>query len=261
MNRWIDELMNWRQTLNSLQKAMSANHCRFRPSQIICPEIAFCLLSIWFGWSVLIVFLFLSIGFGWSVLRMSFFIHLIWMIWSEIEFFLYIWFGWSILRLHFFIFHTFDLDDLSWDCIFYLLSIWFGWSVLRWHFIFIHLICLSIWFIYPFDWNDLSCDCILIFDLDENFVWYVNNHFNIEIIYSLARTKKWEVSGHDVNGMRGWREAQKVLGSTRSLRTYFINHLPESACHQKVQFCVLRRGNEYLTLKNTWQYWGLISLT
>ena len=210
MNRWIDELMNWRQTLNSLQKAMSANHCRFRPSQIICPEIAFCLLSIWFGW---------------SGLRLSFY-------------FLYIWFGWSILRLHFFICHTFDLDDLSWDGIF----------------IFIHLICLSIWFIYPFDWNDLSCDCILIFDLDENFVWYVNNHFNIEIIYSLARTKKWEVSGHDVNGMRGWREAQKVLGSTRSLRTYFINHLTESACHRKVQYRVLRRGNEYLAMKNTWQH-------
>ena len=190
-----------------------------------------------------------------------FFIHLIWMIWSEIEFF-----------------YTFDLDDLSWDCIFlfFIHLIWmicpeiafficypFDLDDLSWDgiFIFIHLICLSIWFIYPFDWNDLSCDCILIFDLDENFVWYVNNHFNIEIIYSLARTKKWEVSGHDVNGMRGWREARKVLGSTRSLRTYFINHLPESACHQKVQFCVLRRGNEYLTLKNTWQHWGLISLT
>ena len=230
MNRWIDELMNWRQTLNSLQKAMSANHCRFRPSQIICPEIAFCLLSIWFGWSVLIVFLFLSIGFGWSVLRLSFFypFDLDDLVWDWV-----------------FIFYTFDLDDLSWDCIFLFVIhlIWmicpeiafficypFDLDDLSWDgiFIFIHLICLSIWFIYPFDWNDLSCDCILIFDLDENFVWYVNNHFNIEIIYSLARTKKWEVSGYDVNGMRGWREAQKVLGSTRSLRTYFINHLPQN---------------------------------
>ena len=153
MNRWIDELMNWRQTLNSLQKAMSANHCRFRPSQIICPEIAFCLLSIWFGWSVLIVFLFLSIGFGWSVLRLSFFypfdlddlvwdwvfifIHLIWMIYPEIAFFYfsYIWFGWSVLRLHFlFVIH------LIWmicpEMAFLFLSIWFVYQFD----LFIHLI-------------------------------------------------------------------------------------------------------------------------
>ena len=81
--------------------------------------------------------LFLSIWFGWSGLRLSFFIHLIWMIYPEIAFFnfSYIWFGWSVLRLHFlFVIH------LIWmicpEMAFLFLSIWFVYQFD----LFIHLI-------------------------------------------------------------------------------------------------------------------------